>query len=219
MRNNLLMMILLICTDKINAQSCIGFEQYIYTDNKGIQLLVPVVYFQSNNSWYIESHVNYETEHTFSVYAGKAFSGNKEISYTVTPMIGGVLGSIKGGVIGLNADINYKKIFFSSQSQYICSFTDRSIDFLYTWIELGYEVYGHHQVGLALQHTMRWGPGRRPETGFFIKLNAKKWNFPMYCFNVGGENRYLVLGICREFGLPLYKTNSTLPVKQTVYHD
>src|SRR5450432_733451 len=112
MRNNLLIMILLIYTDSMNAQPCAGFEQYIYADKNGIQLVVPVVYFQNKNAWYVESHVNYETAHTFSIYAGKAFSGNKEVSYTVTPMIGGVLGALRGGVIGLNTEMNYKRLFF-----------------------------------------------------------------------------------------------------------
>jgi hypothetical protein len=219
MRTNFLFMILLICTAGINAQPYAGFEQYTYIDKKGVGLLIPVIYFQDKKGWYVESHLNYETAHTSSIYGGKAFSHVKALSYTITPMIGVVAGSLQGGVLGLNTEMNYKNLFFNSQSQYICSFNNKSVDFLYSWIELGYRVFGVHLIGLALQHTMRSGFQMKPETGLFIKFVAKKWSFPLYCFNTYGESRYWVLGVCREFSLPSFHNNSLPGVKPITPND
>ncbi len=207
MRNSFLFFMVFAWSNGIAAQSCEGFEQYFYSDKSGLRAIVPVVYFQNSHNWYVESHVNYEQAHTFSSYIGKTFSGNKKFSTSVTPMIGVVLGSLKGGVLGLNTAMNYKRLYFSSQAQYIFSFKSRSADFLYSWMELGYQVIGYMLVGFSIQHAMLNPANVKPETGLFIKFTAKKWNFPVYCFNETSENWYLILGVAREFNFSIKKTN------------
>ena len=189
------------------AQPLAGFEQYFYADQSGLQVIVPIVYFQSKRNWYIESHVNYEQLHTFSTYVGKTFSANKAFSYSITPMLGGVLGALNGGVLGSNIDLKYKKFAFSSQSQYIFSFENRNADFLYSWMELGYQVVGSALIGFSVQHTMLNPASAKLETGLLIRFSVKKWLFPMYCFSPATNNRYLILGVAREFSFPAKTTN------------
>jgi hypothetical protein len=210
MKNKLLIAMIMLGSNMSNAQSSTGFEQYFYADRKGLKGVIPVIYYQNENNWYFESHFNYERLHTFSVYIGKTFSENREFSYSFTPMIGGVVGTLKGGVVGLNSGMNYKKLFFSSQSQYIFSFESKNVDFLYSWMELGYRVIGNVVVGLSLQHTLINPANVKLETGLFIRYSVKKWSFPLYCFNTTNEDRYLILGIAREFSLSRNKARTIL---------
>ena len=213
MKNSLLIVMLILWFNMTTAQDRVGFEQYLYTSKSGPPVVVPVIYYQNQQNWYFESHANYEQVQTFSTYIGKTFSENKEFSYSFTPMLGGVLGSLKGGILGLNSEMDYKKFRFTSQSQYIFSFENKKADFLYNWMDLGCQVIGHVLIGLSIQNTMINPANVKLETGFFIRFNVKKWNFPVYCFNSTSENRYLILGVAREFSFPVNKTNSMLLAK------
>ena len=210
MRASLLIVIVFAWPVGMAAQSSAGFEQYFYADKSGLQVVVPIVYFQNKKNWYIESHVNYEQLNSFSTYVGKTFSGNKAVSYSITPMIGGVVGALKGGVLGTNSEMKYKKFAFSSQSQYIFSFENRHVDFLYSWMELGYQVVGPALIGISIQHTMYSATNARLETGLLIRFSVKKWVFPMYCFSPASDNRYVILGVAREFSFPA-KTTTNVP--------
>jgi hypothetical protein len=210
MKNKLLIAMIMIGSNMTKAQSSTGFEQYVYADREGLKGVIPVIYYQTENNWYFESHFNYERLHAFSVYIGKTFSENREFSYSFTPMIGGVAGSLKGGVAGLNSAMNYKKLFFSSQSQYVFSFESKNVDFLYSWMELGYQVIGNVLVGLSIQHTLINPANVKLETGLFIRYSVKKWSFPLYCFNATKEERYLILGIAKEFSFSRNKARTIL---------
>jgi hypothetical protein len=199
MRNSLVILLLFILPGNLKAQSCIGFEQYFYTDKNGPQAIVPVIYFQDEHNLYVESHINYEQLHTLSIYAGKNFSGEKKFSYSATPMIGVVAGSLKGAVLALNAEINYKKISFTSQSQYFFSFQNNNAGFLFTWTDLYYRLIGKLFIGLSVQHTMPDNACMKFEPGLFTKVGVGNWYFPLYCFIPASENNYLILGVERNF--------------------
>jgi hypothetical protein len=205
MKNSLLIIWLLTWSYCVKAQSCAGVEQYFYVYKNGLHALVPVIYFQNEHNWFVQSDINYEQLHTFSLCIGKTFSDNDEFSYSVTPMIGTVLGSLKGAVLALNTEMRYKKFLFISQSHYVFSFNNIEADLLNSWMELGYEVIGHTFAGISMQASVFNATYMQLETGIFIRFNVNKWSFPVYCFNTTKENRYLILGVTREFSLPVKK--------------
>jgi hypothetical protein len=206
MRNSLTIIFLFVWPCITEAQAIIGFEQYFYVDKTGLPLVIPRAYAQNEHNWYVESDINYEQLNTFSLYIGKTFSENEEFSYSVTPIIGGVLGSLKGGVLGLNTEMTYKNILFISQSHYVFSFKNNSADLLYNWMDLGYQVIGRTLIGLSMQTSVFNAVNMKLETGVFIRFSIKKWNFPVYCFNTYNESRYLIIGVTREFNLPVKRT-------------
>jgi len=210
MKNRFLIAMMMIGSNISKAQSSAGFEQYFYADRAGLREVIPVIYYQNKQNWYFESHFNYERLHALSIYIGKTFSENKEFSYSFTPMIGGVAGTLKGGVAGLNSGMNYKKFFFNSQSQYVISIEGKNADFLFSWMELGYQVIAPLLAGLSVQHTLTSPGNGKLETGFFVRYTVKKWSFPLYCFNASNENRYVILGIAREFSFSGNKTRTIL---------
>lgn len=190
---------MVLFADKIPAQGSI--EQYTYMAQNKTLTFVPVVRYRSTTRWYAEARYNYEETNTFSLYAGKTFSNTGKLSYSITPLLGGVIGNFKGGSIGLNLTLDYRYFFFSSQSQYTFSGESESNNFLFSWSEIGYQPLDWFYFGVSAQHT--YYPEINTESfepGVVVGFEFGKWTFPIYCFSIGEVSRYLVLGINLDVG-------------------
>jgi hypothetical protein len=179
----------------INAQAQVGVEQYLYVNKREMMALVPIVNFESYNHWYFEGRYNYEEMKTFSFYVGRSFSKKDNLTYSIIPMLGGVVGRFKGGSAGVNAVVEYQRLFFSTQSQYTRSFHERNTDFLFAWSELAYQPWQWFYFGLSTQQT--YLPKIRSmmtEPGVMLGLTLDRWTFPLYYFN-STSNKYFVVGI------------------------
>ena len=175
-----------------------GFEQYYYT-GAGVSTIVPRVYYQSRHNWYGEVRYNYEELQTISFIAGKMFSHKKLFSYSITPVAGIVLGKLNGGTLGANINMEYKSLFFSSESQYTFSVEKRAENFFFNWSEFGYQLTSLVYAGLALQVTHPYEIKNNWEPGVMMGLTYKGWTFPLYAFNPASNNRNFVLGINWEW--------------------
>lgn len=198
MKNSFITILVSMAFSAAQAQQG-GFEQYLYAKNKeGVQL-VPMLHYQSTKNWYTEARYNYEDTATVSLYGGKIFSKDKnKLSYSMLPLAGVVLGRFKGGSLGLNINIEYKKLFFCSQSQYTFSVKDKFDNFFYSWSEAGYEIWNWLYVGVAVQHTHMYDTKfELGEKGFVVGISVQKWVFPLYIFNPLNNGQYFVLGINR----------------------
>lgn len=195
----LFILIFMVCQG-VCAQQQGSVEQYYYMQEREALTVIPMAHYQSPKNWYVEARYNYEELKTFSLYAGKAFSKESKLSYTIIPMVGGVMGRFKGGSFGLNLDIDYERLFLSSQSQYTFSVEDRAANFLYSWSELGYNIWSWLFIGVAIQHTRLYNTKfALGEAGIVVGFSIGKWEFPVYSFSPMCSNRYFILGINRKF--------------------
>ena len=185
--------------NKVNSQTHGGVEQYYYSGSQGTSTIVPRVYYQNKKNWYAEVRYNYDEVGTLSVNAGKTFSKKGTVSYTITPLAGVVAGRLNGASLGVNAELDYKNLFFSSESQYTFSSESRYPDFLFNWSELGYQVTTRIYTGLALQMTRLYKTGNICEPGIMLGFSFDQFTFPLYAFNPLSNNRYFVLGINWEW--------------------
>ena len=115
-------------------------QEYYYLGAKQAFTLVPIVYFQNHQNWYFEGRYNYEALNTVSVYAGKIYERKAKISWSVNPVMGLLMGEYKGGSAGMNIKADYKKLSFSSQSQYTFSLFNKKENFTYSWSELAFNL-------------------------------------------------------------------------------
>lgn len=195
MKCYVIILVLLICFES-NAQSSGAVEQYYYTRTSATApMMTPIAHITSANNWYGEARYNYDELNTFSLYAGRKFSNAGIVSWEATPLIGGLLGQMTGGSVGMNVGMDYRKLFFTSQSQYSFSIENTSEKFFYNWSELGYEATRWLYAGLALQQTNVYRNTARMEPGCMIGFSIKNWTIPLYAFNTADEQRYFVLGI------------------------
>jgi hypothetical protein len=175
-------------------------EQYCYWSEQRSISLVPIFHVQTYKNWYAETRYNYEEIGAFSLYAGHNFSKESKLSsYSVTPIIGQVVGNYKGTSFGLNAAFSLGNFFFSSQSQYTMASSIKYQDFLFSWDEIGFQPMRWFYFGASVQHTFmvhqndaRWEPGA------MIGFTIGNYTFPIYGFSLQNDSRYFVLGINME---------------------
>ena len=201
MKNSFLVIVMLIIGPTVGLSQT-GFEQYSFIGQKIGFTCVPIVHVQTQNNWYAEARYNYDEEKTFSLYMGKSFSRTgKHISYSVTPMIGGMLGQFKGGSAALNASLEYKKFFLSSQPQFTAFSGERDRSYLFQWSEVGYELKPWLFAGLSIQQTYYTQSKMNiTEPGVLLGVTLGKWILPVYLFNPMSTSRYFVLGITYGLG-------------------
>jgi hypothetical protein len=183
----------------VNSQNHGGVEQYYYPGNKESSSVVPRIYYTNNKNWYGEVRYNYDESGTFSFNAGRTFSNKGNVSYTITPIAGIVKGTLNGGSLGLNGELEYKDFFFSSESQYTFSSESKTSNFLFNWSELGYQATANIYTGLALQLTRPYKMSNSWEPGCMIGLSISGFTFPLYAFNILTDKKYFVLGINWEW--------------------
>lgn len=195
MKKVILLIMLSGLLHKTHAQSQGGFEQYYFMGERQAFTMVPIVYYETSKSWYMEGRYNYEAENTMSVYAGKTFEKKSEISYSASPIIGVVMGKFNGGSVGLNGEGDYKKCSFSSQLQYTFSLQNKTENFLYCWSDFSYQALNNMYAGISIQQTNLYQEHSKIEKGFFIKGAFRKWTVPLYVFSPSTKDRYFVLGL------------------------
>ncbi len=198
MRNTIIIISLILLQTNCKSQSHSGYEQYYYT-GVGEPSFVPKIYYQSAKNWYGEIRYNYEEFQTVSIDAGKTFSNNTAFSYSVTPLAGMVFGKLNGGNVGSNISLNYKNIFFSSESQFTFSVEKTTENFFFDWSELGYQLNKFFYAGVALQFTHPFEIKNKWQPGFMVGVTYNQWTIPFYAFNPGAVNENFVVGIDWEW--------------------
>jgi len=201
MRNGLVILAFLLA-GQVHAQSKLSIGQYSYIKRGEPFYVSPIAQYQSSSNWYAEARYNYEDLNTFSLYGGRTFSNEQALSYSITPMAGIMWGRLRGGSAGLNASLEYKKYYFSTQSQYSVSTQDLRESFFFSWSEAGYRPLDWLYTGVSLQHTKPRHAGALIEPGFFACFSYRQWSLPVYCFVPSREPCFFVVGITREWRYP-----------------
>lgn len=179
----------------VNTYGQFGFEQYSYVNNSEAISIVPMATFESTRNWYMEARFNYEEKNSFSLYFGKTFTYQKKMFISVTPIAGAVVGQYKGGSVGVNVDIDYRKLFYSMQSQYTFSINRANEDFLFAWSEIAYQPFKWCYFGLSTQQTyLIQSATSLFEPGLLIGFIIGSWTFPIYSFSPGSSSGYFVVG-------------------------
>ncbi|MEO6613395.1 MAG: hypothetical protein ABIT05_08970 [Chitinophagaceae bacterium] len=179
------------------AQTKWGFENYQYLDDPGTAAIVPVLHFETAKNLYTELRYNYESPGTLTLLAGKSFAGGKNILYSITPMTGFSAGTFTGIDFSIEADFEWKKIYFTVQAQRSVTIKKKDESFFFNWSELQYLVSRHFSAGVALQYTLQAGK-QITEPGLVAALSFRSFSFPCYLFNPFHSNGHVVLGLNYE---------------------
>jgi hypothetical protein len=180
----------------VHSQPAVSVEQYYFTRAGGSEgTMTPMANFTSSSNWYGEARYNFDELNTFSLYAGKRFSGRGNLSWDATPLIGGLMGQMNGGSVGVHFGMDYRKLFFASQSQYSFSVENNNDRYFYNWSEFGYNATSWFYAGLALQQTNIYKSPGKLEPGCMVGFSISNWTIPFYAFNTGEQQRYFVMGV------------------------
>ncbi|MCE9520148.1 MAG: hypothetical protein K8R87_11435 [Verrucomicrobia bacterium] len=145
--------------------------------------------------FHFEARYNYEALSTGSVWLGCNFSAGDELTLEVTPMIGGVFGDTRGVAPGLELTLDWKKLSFYSETEYVIDSANQSDNFLYTWLELTYKPWDWLRAGLVAQRSRLQGSSLDVERGILVGLTWKKVEFITCVFFPGSEQPTVALGV------------------------
>ena len=146
-----------------------------------------------------EARHNYEARHATSVFVGWKFSGGEAFSYEVTPIAGGLFGSARAGIIGVEASAAYGAFDAYVEAEYVHDAGDLAGHYVYAWSEIGFRPLEWLRVGIVGQRTRVVHTSRDLQRGPFIQFALGKVSVALYAFNPEGASRYTVMSIAASF--------------------
>jgi hypothetical protein len=142
--------------------------------------------FTADRGWlHLEARYNSEALETGSLWAGYNFSAGKKLVLSVTPMFGGVFGSLNGVAPGYLFTLTYKRVQLSSSGEYVIDTQNRNDNFFYSWNQITYSPLKWLQVGLVSQRTRVYHTSLDVQRGVLVGVTYKKVNFTTNVFNFG----------------------------------
>lgn len=143
-------------------------------------------------SLHLEARYNYESIGARSAFVGWTFSGGETITWELTPLLGGVWGTTRGFVPGLEASVAWKQFDFYTEVEYVRDSSEQSSSYLYAWSELGFRPAEWLRVGVAGQRTRLYGGERDIQRGPFAQLTWQRVTVGGYWFNPGAGDQIVV---------------------------
>jgi hypothetical protein len=143
-------------------------------------------------SLHFEARYNYESIGARSAFIGWNFSGGDEITWELTPLLGGVWGTTQGFVPGLEASVAWRKLDFYVEAEYVRDSGEQTNSYFYAWSELGFRPVEWLRVGVAAQRTRAYGGDRDLQRGPFAQVTWGPITVGGYWFNPGASEQVFV---------------------------
>ncbi len=144
---------------------------------------------------HLEARYNYEALETGSAWFGWKFGFGDALSLELTPMLGGVFGSVNGIAPGLLLSLGWRELALSSQSEYLFDAAGRSGDFGYTWSELSWSPAEWFRTGLAVQRTRAYASPLDVQRGLLAAVSWRGVELATYVFNLGWTTPTVVVAV------------------------
>lgn len=144
---------------------------------------------------------NYENLRTASFWAGANFSGGEEVSWEITPMLGGVVGKTNGVAPGYQGHLSWWLLELSSEGEYVFDLEDGGNSFFYNWSELALSPLEWFRFGLVIQRTRVFQTDRELQRGLLAGFSYKKASLTTYVFNPDDRKPFVVVAGAFSFDL------------------
>ena len=141
---------------------------------------------------HLEARYNYESVGARSVFVGWNFSGGEEITWELTPLLGGAWGTTRAFIPGLEATVAWKQFDVYVEAEYVHVSNERSDNYLYAWSELGFRPVEWLRVGIAGQRTRTYDNDRDIQRGPFAQVTWGSVTIGGYWFNPASHEQVFV---------------------------
>jgi hypothetical protein len=156
--------------------------------------------FTADHDWlHLEARYNYENLETGSAWIGYNLGGGDKLSWTLTPMLGGVFGDTTGIAPGYSGSLSWWKLELYSEGEYVFDTGNSSNDFFYNWSELSISPFDWLRVGMVTQRTKVYQTDRDIQRGFLVGFSYKQASFTTYVFNPDESKPTVVLAAALQF--------------------
>jgi hypothetical protein len=134
---------------------------------------------------HFEGRYNYEAVRSGSAFVGANAAWGDALKLTITPMLGAVLGDVRGLVPALRWTLTWWKVDLYSESEVVIDLGDAGASFFYQWAELGLSPLGWLRVGLAVQRSRVFQTALDVQRGLFVGVTIRFLTVTLYEFNAG----------------------------------
>ena len=148
---------------------------------------------------HLEARVNYESIGARSAFIGWNFSGGEEVTWTLTPLIGGAWGSTKAVIPGFEASLAWKRLDFYIEAEYVHDKNAKDSSYTYAWSEVGFSPVEWFRLGVVAQRTRAYGGSRDIQRGPFAQVTWNKLTLGAFWFNPGSSEQVFVGSIGVSF--------------------
>jgi len=146
---------------------------------------------------HLEARVNYESDGARSLFGGWTFSGGEDITWELTPLIGGAWGTTEAIVPALEASVAWRRLDFYVEAEYVRA--SSSSEYIYAWSELGFSPLEWLRFGAAAQRTRAYGGERDIQRGPFVQATWDRFTIGSFWFNPGSSDQVVVVSIGATF--------------------
>jgi len=157
---------------------------------KGADDFASGIFTADRDPWHLEARANYEAVHAQSAFIGYSFSWGKEVTLDLRPIVGGVTGTARGPIAGLEASIAGGPFDYYIEAEHVDDRVGGSYN--YAWTELGWRPAEWLRVGLVGQHTRVYGGDRETQRGGLVQLTQGKFTLSAYWFNPGSSDQVVI---------------------------
>lgn len=168
---------------------------YIFSNNT---FLLPVVR-ADKGALHLEARYNYEDFNTFSVWGGYNISGGKQLEYSITPMLAGVMGNSNGIAPGLELTFALGKFELYSEQEYLFEFSDKTYNFYYNWTDLTYAPTEWFWFGLSGQRTRLYKTKLDIQRGLILGGSLKNWELTGYLYNLFFDEPFVLFTLTYNY--------------------
>jgi len=161
----------------------------------------PSVHLLTKNKLYTSIRYNYEEAGAVSFLAGKTFEKTGTLNGFITPSAGLIAGTYHGVPFAVNCELEYNHLSFCSQAQYTMNTQTARNNFFYHWTDLSYRLLPWLDAGVAVQQTAYLVNQTVTNAGVMAEFASGKWRIPVYYFNGGQFENYMVIGINMEWDI------------------
>ena len=148
------------------------------------------IFTADRGALHLEARANYEAVHAQSAFVGWSFSWGDEVKLEATPIVGGVTGTARGPIAGLEATLSAGRFDYYLEAEHV---RDREGGtYNYAWAELGFKPAEWARLGVVGQRTRVYGSERETQRGGFVQLVKDRWTLGLYWFNPGSSEQVVI---------------------------
>jgi len=148
---------------------------------------------------HLEAHWAYEDRDTLSLFLGKSFPIAGDISGRVTPRLGVAGGDSSGLIPAINLGLDWKKLSFYTDFEYMIGLSSDTSDFLYSWTELQWAFSPRFSAGIVGQRTHTYAQDLEVDRGLMFSMALGKVRATGYFFNLDESHPYFTLAVGAGF--------------------
>ena len=141
---------------------------------------------------HLEARYNYESVGARSAFVGWTFSGGDEITWELTPLLGGAWGTTQAFVPALEASVAWKQFDFYIEAEYVSDSHQKTDSYFYAWSEVGFRPVEWLRLGIAGQRTRTYSNERDIQRGPFAQVTWGPVTIGGYWFNPGANDQVFV---------------------------